>query len=75
MAVDTAQKRMSTIMTFLPFRGPMVDPGEAGVTSGNRQAMCFGYAILTDVVGVGDRLIQDRGNMRGVGTGMMSGQF
>ena len=44
MAVDSKQKRMSAFNHRCPWRGPMVDPTEAGFDAGNRQAAAFQYS-------------------------------
>ena len=75
MAIDSKQKRMSAIMPGLSFRGPLVDAAESGFTQGNRQAAAYAYSGILATILVGDRLILDRGNLRGIGTGILSGQF
>ena len=44
MAVDTQQKRMSALNPGCPWRGPLVDASESGITQGNRQAAAFMYS-------------------------------
>ena len=44
MALDSLQKRMSSVLVLMPFRGPMVDPTESGFGVGNRMAAIWSYA-------------------------------
>ena len=67
---------MSAINISLPFRRLMVDPDEVGFTQGNRQAVVYMYSgILAGAVAEESREIFDRGNLRGIGTGVLIGQF
>lgn len=76
MAIDSKQKRMSAIMPGLPLRGPLVDATESGFTQGNRQAAAFMYSgILAGEAPEESRELFDRGNLRGVGSGILSGNF
>ena len=47
MAVDTEQKRLSTIMHSLPFRGPGVWPADTGFKVASRQAAVHLYSGVT----------------------------
>lgn len=58
MAIDTRQKRMSTVMVALPFRGPMVDPIESGFNVGNRQASIYQSSVIETTVVEADGLTQ-----------------
>ena len=63
-------------MPGLSFRGPLVDAAESGFTQGNRQAAAFMYSgILAGAVAEKTRELFDRGNLRGIGSGMFSGGF
>ena len=42
--MNTFQKRMSSVLMLLAFRGGLVDATEAGFTQGNRQAAAFVYS-------------------------------
>lgn len=54
MALDSRQKRMSALNPACPWRGPLEDAPEAGVSQGNRQAMAFMYSgILAGAVAAG----------------------
>lgn len=75
MAFDTEQNRMSVILYGMPFRGVLVDAAESGITQGNRQAAIFLYSGVLIGVAEARRELHDRGNLRGIGSGMMSGNF
>lgn len=76
MAIDSKQKRMSAIMPGLAFRGPLVDAAEVGFTQGNRQAAVYMYSgVLAGAAAEESRELFDRGNLRGIGSGMFSGGF
>lgn len=67
---------MSAINIGLPFRRLMVDPDEVGINQGNRQAaMTFYSGILAGAAAEETRELFDRGNLRGIGSGILSGQF
>ncbi len=75
MAIDSKQKRMSAIMVRLSFRGPLVDAAESGFTQGNRQASAHMYSGIVAGILEQRRELFDRGNLRGIGSGMFSGNF
>ena len=46
MALDSMQKRQSAVLVGMAFRTAMVDPTEAGFSSGNRAAAAWSYGSL-----------------------------
>ena len=42
--IDTQTKRMSALLTALPFRSGMLNPADTGFGQGNRQAAAFSYS-------------------------------
>lgn len=75
MAFDTEQDRMSVILHGLPFRGVLVDAAELGITQGNRASSIFLYSGIDIGMPEARRELHDRGNLRGIGTGVLIGQF
>lgn len=75
MAIDSKQKRMSSITPILSFRGPLVDAAEIGFTQGNRQAAAYMYSGILAGAIEAKRELHDRGNLRGIGSGILVGQF
>lgn len=53
MAIDTEQKRMSSVHVAMPWRGQMVRAADSGVTQGNRQAAAGFYSGILSTGGGG----------------------
>ena len=66
---------MSVILHGLPFRGVLVDAAESGITLGNRASSIFLYSGLAIGAPEARRELHDRGNLRGVGSGILVGYF
>ncbi len=75
MALDSKQKRMSALNFSFPSRGPLVDATESGFNTGNRSATVFMYSGISAAILEARRELHDRGNLRGIGTGVLVGQF
>lgn len=76
MAFDTEQDRMSVILHGLPFRGVLVDAADSGITLGNRMSAIFLYSGLSPIgLPEARRELHDRGNLRGIGSGILVGNF